>query len=120
MKTGLQFKHYLLLAVLLVAAYLVTVSLKYWLPLPLRPPVLLAAVTGMFYLFYLVVKPADLSAVSRLLAILFGDIAALIVIVQHVVVRFDLSYKALIVVAAAVLSPYLAAWLYRRTAGKRA
>jgi multidrug resistance efflux pump len=93
--------------------YLITVSLKYWLPLPLRPPVLLIIITGMFYVFYLLIKPNNVFTLSKYLSILFTAIASIIILIQHVIIKFDITYKAAIIISVTMVSPYISGYLYK-------
>lgn len=98
---------------LLVLLYAWTVVQKLLFAEVARPFTLLAGALVLLLLFFAVVKPLKPYELARFLCFWLGSAAAFILLIQHVIIRFDLSYRAAIVLAVAVGGPYLTALLYQ-------
>ena len=71
--------------------------------------VTLALYAGYFYF----VKPEKKFALANLLAVIMGAAAALIILIQDIIIKHMMTPKFLIILGGAIGLPYLAAVLYR-------
>ncbi|MDP4143085.1 MAG: hypothetical protein Q8936_01195 [Bacillota bacterium] len=108
----LKLKEYLILLVLIVAGYIFTVSQKYYIPEKLRPFTLLIAVILIFICFFYIVKPKTIFKLSRYLSLLCGLIIGIIIIIQHIIISFDITYKAGIIFIVTIVCPFISGLIY--------
>jgi hypothetical protein len=108
--TGREWK---LLALLVVLATAFTVGQKHFIPAAIRPFTYGAFVLALFVTFFRLTKPERPMEKARRLALVVGGIALFLVVLLHVVIRFDPTYKNAIVVAGAVAGPFVAAWIHQ-------
>jgi len=67
--------------------------------------------------FFFLVRPADPWRLARHLSLLLALAALVVILVQHVLIHFDLCWKAALIGAVALAAPYLPAAIYRGWAG---
>jgi len=113
-------RHYLLAFVLACAAFLFTIAQKHFIAtVPLRSAALLVVFSLLSLLFFYVVKPKENTYSSaRILAFFWGTLAALVILAEHVIVTFDISYKAIIIMAASMTAPFIGAYMYNLTGNR--
>jgi hypothetical protein len=63
------------------------------------------------------IRPRSAWALASTLSLGIGIVGAALIVVQHVLIRFDLSRRSVIVLAVAMLLPFVAGALYRVTRG---
>jgi len=82
-------------------------------------PVFLGLVLLLMVGYFALVRPAAPYALARTVALVLAVVVTALVVVQHVILVFDLSYKSAIVLAATVTFPFVAAagykWVNRRS-----
>ncbi len=93
--------------------YLFTVTQKYYIPENIRPFSLLFITIVLLIIFFYIVKPEKPFALSGLLSLVLGIAVAVIIVIIHMIITFDLSYKQVIIFLVAVGSPYLSGWFYQ-------
>ncbi len=82
-------------------------------PFAFRPYTYLLFVIVMLVVYFFFVKPENAMALAGTLALVLGVIAIVLVIIQDVVITYQLSYRTLIVILGAIIGPYIAGWLYK-------
>ena len=63
--------------------------------------------------FFALVRPAAPQALARSVALILGLVVSTMILVQHVILTFDLSYKSAIVLGAALAFPFVVATGYK-------
>ena len=66
-----------------------------------------------YLVFFAVVKPSNPYQLANLLALVLGLAAALIILVQDILIRHMVSYRFLIILGGTIGLPYLSAMLYK-------
>lgn len=105
-------REWRLLAFLVSVATVFTVGQKRFIPPPIRPFTFASLVLVVFLAFFGLTKPERPMQKAKGLALVAGGIALSLIVLVHVVIRFDPSYKNAIVLAGAVAGPFVAAWIY--------
>ena len=96
------------LAVLFILISVFTVTQKLWIPELIRPySFLVTAFPGFLVLFFLI-KPVRPLVLSNTLAAILFPVAAFWILVQHVIINFDLTWKAGVILGMTAAGPYLA------------
>jgi hypothetical protein len=117
MSTGtfqrLRWHEWLWLILLVAAGRLWVAYDQELLPQRLLMPAFLALVLLLLVGFFALLRPARPFALARTVALALGAAVATLIVVQHVLLTFDLSYKAAIVLAATVAFPFLVAAGYK-------
>jgi hypothetical protein len=106
-------REWRLLGLLVVVATGFTLAQKHFIPAAIRPFTYGAFVLALFVAFFGLTKPARPMQKAKALAVVVGGFALFLIVLLHVVIRFDPSYKNAIVIAGAVAGPFVAAWIYR-------
>jgi len=114
MKFPLKWKEYLILVIIFALLYIFTITQKLYLPEHIRPFTLLVVVIAGMYLFFQIVKPLSPYKLSRFLSFWFGLIVAVIIIILHVIIRHDISYKAVVIFSVTVASPFIVGFIYKK------
>jgi hypothetical protein len=109
-------KEWFLLVLLVAMSYAFTVSQKHFVPEGLRPFAFGTVVLALLLSFFGLTKPERPMDKAKGLALVIGGFASCLILTMHVIIRFDPSYKNVIVLAVAVFVPYLAAWIHRAVA----
>ena len=112
-------KEWLLLVLLIATSYVFTVSQKHFVPQGLRPFTFGTVVLALLFYFFALTKPARPMHKAKGLALVTGGFALALILMMHVIIRFDPSYKNVIVLGVAVFGPYAAAWIYRALIPRR-
>jgi hypothetical protein len=116
----LKWNEHLLALLLVLAGFVFTVLQKNFIPAVfLRSVALLAVVSGLAFIFFLAKKPVKPLVLSRYLCFYWGTIAVVIVAVEHVIIKFDLSYKQAIIMADVLTGPFIAGYIYGFPARKK-
>jgi hypothetical protein len=105
-------RRWLFLLPVLALGYAFAITQRRWLPLALRPAALSVVVIALMVGYFFAVRPPAPAALSRWLCAVAGTAVALIVLVQHVIIRLDISWRAPIVLAITLASPFVAGWIY--------
>jgi hypothetical protein len=84
-----------------------------WLPQQLLMPAFLALVLVMLAGTFAFLRPRMPSALARTIASVLGLVVSVLIVVQHVILTFDITYKAGIVLAATVALPFVVATGYK-------
>ena len=111
----LKFREYSILTILFIIGYLLTVSQKYFIPLYIRPFTFFIIAIVVFYLFFLIIRPKEQIELSNTLALMLSMVTLVIIYIQHIVITFDLSWKAVIILLGTILGPYISGYLYKKT-----
>ena len=104
------------LVVLFLAGYFFTITQKYYIPGAIRVYTYLAMVAIMYSLIFALIAPKKPVELANSLAVIFGALVVVIIIVQDIMIKYQLSWRTPIIFLAVVVIPYLAMWVYK---GKR-
>lgn len=115
----LKIKECVYLIILLAIGYIFTITQKYYIPEIIRPFTLVFVFIAIFTILYIIVKPEDPRKLSNYLSFLTFAIVLLIVIIQHIIIKFDISYKAVIILIASYLAPIPAYLIYKMYINER-
>lgn len=116
----LKISQVVVLVILFAGLYLFTVTQHFYIPVAVRPFTLLLAVVLGFIGFFAYVKPAKPYQLSRFLAFWFGTIVAAVIIVLHVIITFDLSWKGFVIEGVTIAAPFIAGAIYNARLKKTA
>ncbi len=105
---------YLRLIVLIVLCYAYALIDQTFVPAALRPFALLVVVLALLTLLFWRIKPDNPPLLARTLSLYLGVIVVLIILIQHVIITRDISYKVLIILAITMTSPLIAGVLYQK------
>jgi hypothetical protein len=84
----------------------------YFLPISIRPFTYVLFVIVMLLVYFFFVNPKDWMALAGTLALVLGIVAIALVIVQDVVIAYQLSWRTGVVILGPVIGSYVAGWLY--------
>jgi hypothetical protein len=84
-----------------------------WLPQRLLMPAFLLLVLALLAGAFAWLRPQAPSALARTIALVLGLVVGVLIVVQHVILTFDVTYKAGIILVATVALPFVAARGYR-------
>jgi hypothetical protein len=104
--------QFLIFLILVAIADVFTVSQKFFVPEIFRPFTYLAFVIVMLIFFFFVVRPTDPMLLARTITVILGVITVILLVVQDVLLAYNLSWKTVIVLAGAFLGPVIAGYLY--------
>jgi hypothetical protein len=83
------------------------------LPQRLLMPAFLTLVLLLMAGFFALARPSNPFALARTVALVTGCVTAVLIVVQHVIVRFDLTMKSGVILAATVAFPFVTAAGYK-------
>jgi hypothetical protein len=113
----LRARDVVLLAVAVVVGRLWVRVDQDFLPQRLLMPAFFVVVLLLLTTFFAVVRPPDSFALARTVALVLGVVVTALIVLQHVILTFDLSYKSGIVLGGTVALPFAVAagykWLSR-------
>ena len=107
-------KENLYLIILYVVGYIFTASLKFYVPEHIRPFVFLVGLFALFYAYFSIIKPPVPNELAKRLSFILGVATALIILIEHIIITFDISYKSAIVLFGAVVFPFLTSFFYSK------
>jgi hypothetical protein len=111
----LRFKHYLLLAAIFALIYAwLLVDQIFISKVLFRFIALIVVALTLVTVFYFIVKPKDPFKRAAFLSLYIGTFAVVAGVIQHVIIRFDISWKAPMIWVVAFLCPFIPAWIYRK------
>jgi hypothetical protein len=84
-----------------------------WLPQRLLMPAFFALVLAMLAGMFVLLRPQAPAALARTIALVLGLVVSVLIVVQHVILTFDVTYKAGIILAATVALPFVVATGYK-------
>lgn len=102
------------LVVLFLAGYFFTITQKYYIPGFLRIYTYFAMVDVMYSIIFALIAPKKPMELANSLAVLFGAVVLAIIIVQDIIIKFQLSWRTPVIFLGVVLIPYLAEWVYSK------
>ena len=112
-KYPLRAIEYVFLGVLFSLGFIYIKIDQLFLPEMLRPPVLLIVLVSGMVGFFRIVIPANPWNLAKFLSFWFGVLTGILIVLQHIVIRFDISCKVLIVFTFAVVCPLISGWIYQ-------
>jgi hypothetical protein len=110
----LSVKQYVILAGVFALIYGWVLIDQLFLPLVFQrfiALIIVALVSITFYFF--IVKPSEPFQLSAHLGILLGVVTVIIAIIEHIIIRFDFSFKPLLICVIAFVSPFISGFIYR-------
>jgi len=108
-------KEALLLLVVFLASGIFSTLQQYFVEPALRPYTYTFVLLLLLLAYFPVAKPANPMSLAKFLAVLLGVIFAAMVVLKDFIIRQNLSWNIVIVLAGAVLCPLVAGWLYSLT-----
>ena len=84
-----------------------------WLPQRLLIPAFFALVLAMLAAVFALLRPQEPAALARTIALALGLVVSALIVVQHVILTFDITYRAGIILAATVAFPFIVATGYK-------
>ncbi len=78
-----------------------------------RPFALFVFVLITMIVYFIMIKPNKPFDLSRLLSLILGVIVFIIIIVTHVIITFDISYKGVVILGVTFLTPFVAGYIYK-------
>ncbi|MBN1621512.1 MAG: methyltransferase domain-containing protein [Endomicrobiales bacterium] len=108
----LKWSEYVLLAVIFAVIYSWILVDQFVLPEYMRPFAFFMIALVSLIFFFFIVKPEQQNSLAGFLSIVLGSVAGVTIILQHMIVKFDVSYKAFIILAGAVVTPFIAGGVY--------
>jgi hypothetical protein len=101
-----------ILLVFVAIADVFTYVQGYVVPYSIRPVTYLLFVIVVLLVYFFIVKPKEWMALAGTLALILGVLAIILVIIQDVVIAYQISYRTPIILLGAVIEPYIAGYLY--------
>lgn len=105
--------QWIILIVFIAIVNLFTITQRYVVPEMIRPLAYVMVVIVLFLVFFFIIRPDEPPVLSQTLAIILGVIAIMLIIIQDVIIAFNLSWKTVVIFLGAILAPYIDAYLYR-------
>lgn len=62
--------------------------------------------------YFMILKPEKPFRLSNSVSLIIGVVTLLIIVIQHIIIRFDITAKSLYIFITAVLAPYLVGTFY--------
>jgi hypothetical protein len=84
-----------------------------WLPRRMLMPAFLTLMLAMLAGMFVSMRPIGAFALARTVALVLGLTVGVLIVVQHVILTFDITYKAGIILAATVALPFVVAAGYK-------
>jgi hypothetical protein len=108
-----KLRYYLLAFLFACLAFLFTIAQKHLVGTVLIRSVLLFVVFSLlaFFFFSVVKSEKNTYAASKKPALFWSALAALVILTEHVIITFDISYKVVIILAASLAAPFLGGYL---------
>lgn len=105
--------QWIIFLVFIAIVNLFTITQRYMVPEMIRPLAYVMVVIVLFLVFFFIIRPDEPPVLSQTLAIILGVIAIMLIILQDVIIAFNLSWKTVVIFLGAILAPYIDAYLYR-------
>jgi hypothetical protein len=102
-----------LLLVMVAITDLFTVLQHDLFPEPVRPFTYLAFAFGLMLIFFFVVRPEDPVQLVGTLCVVLMILVIILILVQDVILAFQLSWKTIIVFLGAIIPPAAAGYVYQ-------
>ena len=97
---------------LFVTGYIFTEVQHYFIPATLCPFTYLLAVIVLLLAFFFMVKPAEPVDCAKYLSLLLGAIVAVVIVIEDVIIRQNVTSSVAIVLLGAIISPLAAGYIY--------
>lgn len=110
----LKWRDYLILVFLFVLLYFFTITQQYYIPESIRPFSLLFVVLLCLTSFFFYLKPENPYRLSRFLSLWLGIIVLFIIILKHIIISFDISYKSAIILTITLVSPFISGYIIKK------
>jgi hypothetical protein len=105
--------HWILFLVIVALADVCTIVQRYVVPEIFRPITYGAIVIILFLVFFFIVRPSEPMVLAQTLSVVLGVITLLLILVQDVILTYNLSWKAIVIFLGAILGPIIAGYLFR-------
>ena len=109
---SLSFPQWALLIVLVAITDAFTWAQKYFLPELVRPFTFLLFGIAMILAFFFLVHPEDPALLAKTLCLVLTAITLVLVLVQDVILVYQVSWKTIVILVGAVIDPFIAGYLY--------
>jgi hypothetical protein len=108
----LSIVQFIILFVLVAIADVFTYAQKYFLPEAVRPFTYIVFIIVVLLFFFFLVRPDRPMVLAQTLCLILGVLAAILIILQDVILIYQVSWKTAVVFLGAVISPFIAGYLY--------
>jgi hypothetical protein len=85
---------------------------QFFIPENLRPIAFIIISILALLIFFIIVKPDNSFQLSRTLSLILGIVDLIIIIIFHVIIIFNISYKNFIILGSGIIIPFLDGFLY--------
>lgn len=102
-----------ILILFITLADVFTITQKYVIPEEIRPLAYVLFIISILLIFFLIVRPEEPVPLAQTLAVLLGVITIVLILIQDVILAFNISWKTIVIFLGAVLAPFIAGYLYR-------
>jgi len=117
----LSLKHYILLAAVFALIYAwLMVDQIFISKVLFRFIALIVVAVALLTGFFFIVKPKEPQNLAGYLSLYIGTFAVVASVIQHIIIHFDISWKAPLIWVVAFLCPFIPAWIYQKLKSKSA
>jgi len=102
-----------ILILFIALADVFTITQKFVIPEVLRPLAYVLFIIAILLIFFFIVRPEDPVLLAQTLAVLLGVITIVLILIQDVILAFNLSWKTIVIFLGAILAPFIVGYLYR-------
>jgi hypothetical protein len=114
MRYRLSYRQYAILVGLFILIFAWILVDQFFFSLVIQRFIALSAVAlSAIAAFFFIVKPSEPFRLANHLGALLGVLALVLAVIEHVVIRFDFSIRALLICVIAFVCPFPAALIYR-------
>jgi len=106
--------QFIILLCLIAIADVFTIVQTNFLPASVRPFSYLLFVVLVLIAFFFIVKPDNPMVLAQTLAVILGIIALILILIQDVILAYNLSWRTAIVLLGAVAGPVAAGYCYMK------
>jgi len=108
----LKIHQYFILAFIIAICFGYVFVDQYFIPKEFRLAAFLTISLIFLLIFFIIVKPDKPFALARTLSLILGVFDLTVIIIFHVIITFDVSYKNFIILASGIIIPFIAGAVY--------
>jgi len=109
----LSIVQWILLLIIVALADGFTISQRYVIPELFRPLTYFVIVIVLLLVYFFIVHPSEPILLAQTLSVILGVITIVLILIQDVILTYSLSWKTIVIFMGAVLSPVIAAYLFK-------
>ena len=115
----LKISQIIILAVIIIACFIYVLVDQIFIPENFRAIAFILVSILALLLFFIIVKPGNAYQLSRTLSLILCIVDLIIIIIFHIIITFDISYKNFIILTSGILIPFIDGFLYNLLFKKR-